>query len=234
MSGVPAAEQATLLEFPLRGEWTALRTPAAGVPTHGTDFLGQRYAYDFVRPTGVPWAPYGPLLPVHAWIGVPVNLFAAWGAPVYAAADGRVVAARDGWPDRPWVHALWDIARLRIGGRWRPLRITADDWRPLAGNYVLIEGPEGVTFYAHLKQGSIGVAVGSRVAVGDRLGLVGHSGRSTMPHLHFQLMDRVDGLHAAGILCGFRSFQRWNGAAWVVQHGLPVRRDRIRFGLEPA
>jgi murein DD-endopeptidase MepM/ murein hydrolase activator NlpD len=37
------------VEFPLQGEWVAAHTPAERVPSHGTDQLGQRYAYDFLR-----------------------------------------------------------------------------------------------------------------------------------------------------------------------------------------
>ena len=39
----------TVVDFPLRGEWTVERTPAHRIPSHGTDILGQRYAYDFIR-----------------------------------------------------------------------------------------------------------------------------------------------------------------------------------------
>lgn len=35
--------------FPLRGEWWAVHTPAHRVPSHGTDFFAQRYAFDFAR-----------------------------------------------------------------------------------------------------------------------------------------------------------------------------------------
>ncbi|MFS9669962.1 M23 family metallopeptidase, partial [Klebsiella pneumoniae] len=42
---------------------------------------------------------------------------------------------------------------------------------------------EGV--YLHLKQGSVGVRVGQRVAVGSPLGLSGNTGNSSGPHLHF-------------------------------------------------
>jgi hypothetical protein len=38
-----------VVEFPLRGEWSVERTPAYRIPSHGTDLLGQRYAYDLVR-----------------------------------------------------------------------------------------------------------------------------------------------------------------------------------------
>ncbi len=228
MSETMTAQPTVLLEFPLRGEWVALHTPADRVPTHGTNFFGQRYAYDFVRPTGRWWAPFGPPALAHAWFGVPVEHFRAWNAPVHAAHAGRVVAAADGWPDRRWAHALWDLARLTVGQRLRPLRLRTDDWRPLAGNHVLVEGAAGVSMYGHLRQHSIAVRVGDIIAAGDPLGAVGHSGRSTMPHLHFQLMDGADALHAAGLRCGFTSFERWNGAAWVSGQGVPGLRERIR------
>ena len=38
-----------VVDFPLRGEWAAANTPAHRIPSHGTDMLGQRYAFDFVR-----------------------------------------------------------------------------------------------------------------------------------------------------------------------------------------
>ncbi len=42
-------EDAVVVEFPLRGEWSVERTPARRIPSHGTDLLGQRFAYDLVR-----------------------------------------------------------------------------------------------------------------------------------------------------------------------------------------
>jgi hypothetical protein len=46
----PASElEPIVVHFPLRGGSTAFHTPAEKVPSHGTDQLGQRFAYDFVR-----------------------------------------------------------------------------------------------------------------------------------------------------------------------------------------
>jgi len=45
--GGPAT--AVVVEFPLRGEWVAVRTPAHKVPSHGTELFGQRYAFDLDR-----------------------------------------------------------------------------------------------------------------------------------------------------------------------------------------
>jgi hypothetical protein len=38
-----------VVKLPLRGEWSVERSPADRIPSHGTDLLGQRYAYDLVR-----------------------------------------------------------------------------------------------------------------------------------------------------------------------------------------
>lgn len=54
------------------------------------------------------------------------------------------------------------------------------------GNLILIRHPDGyVTLYAHLN--SIGVSYGDYVARGQRIGSVGSTGRSTGPHLHFEI-----------------------------------------------
>lgn len=58
------------------------------------------------------------------------------------------------------------------------------------GKLVEIDHGLGVrTRYAHL--GVIRVAVGQRVAAGQRVGLVGRTGRTTGPHLHYEVL--VDG-----------------------------------------
>jgi murein DD-endopeptidase MepM/ murein hydrolase activator NlpD len=57
------------------------------------------------------------------------------------------------------------------------------------GNMVVIGHRFGLrTRYAHLS--SIAVSPGQAVAVGQRIGDVGASGRATGPHLHFELMLR--------------------------------------------
>lgn len=68
------------------------------------------------------------------------------------------------------------------------------------GNLVTIAHGSGVrTMYAHLSR--VGVRLGQRVAAGAQLGLVGSTGNSSGPHLHFEVRLRgaaVDPLPAFG------------------------------------
>lgn len=70
-------------------------------------------------------------------------------------------------------------------------------------NLVQVRQDDGLTaIYMHLRKGSLtSLPLGARIAAGDYLGLVGSSGQSTGPHLHFELHDAngavVDPLHGA-------------------------------------
>ncbi len=56
------------------------------------------------------------------------------------------------------------------------------------GNYIAIRHDNGFyTYYAHLAKHSINVQPGDTVNTGDRIALVGSSGNSSDPHLHFEL-----------------------------------------------
>ena len=57
---------------------------------------------------------------------------------------------------------------------------------PEYGLYVLLDHPEGYqTMYGHLSR--IIVTDGQNVDAGEVIGLSGNSGRSTAPHLHFEI-----------------------------------------------
>lgn len=90
------------------------------------------------------------------------------------------------------MHAGTDFA-APIG---TPIYATADGvvthagWASGYGRLIKIRHAFGIeTRYAHLN--AIGVSVGERVSRGDRIGDMGNSGRSTGPHLHYEV--RVDG-----------------------------------------
>ena len=59
-----------------------------------------------------------------------------------------------------------------------------------AGHYVVLDGADGRSFFfAHMKAGSITVAEGQALAMGAAIGQVGSSGRSSGPHLHFEVWE---------------------------------------------
>lgn len=96
----------------------------------------------------------------YAWDLVPLP--ERMGAPIAAAATGVVYLKEDSQPD--------------------------DSDRP---NYLVIRHPEDgyCDLYTHLKHTSVsefGLSVGSQVMQGQLVARVGHTGRATGPHLHFQ------------------------------------------------
>jgi murein DD-endopeptidase MepM/ murein hydrolase activator NlpD len=58
------------------------------------------------------------------------------------------------------------------------------------GRYVVVTHPGGYqTIYGHLS--AISVIIGERVSTGSILGAVGHTGRATGPHLHFEVRTKA-------------------------------------------
>lgn len=95
---------------------------------------------------------------IHGYNGVDYG--APIGTPIYASADGLVVVSR-----------------------FRPL---SDPWFGGYGNYVVIEHANGTqTLYGHMS--AVYVSAGVRVSQGQSIGEVGNTGRSTGPHLHFEV-----------------------------------------------
>jgi hypothetical protein len=221
-------DRPVVVELPLRGQWSVERTPADRIPSHGTDLFGQRYAYDLVRTDRRPGFhphPAGTL----RWlaIGGRTRDCYGWGQPVHAALDGVVVAAVDGVAERQWIHVVresWSAVRNTVAFARRGL-----DPARLAGNHVVVETAGTCALYAHLAPGSVAVTRGRRVRAGEVLGRVGHTGNSTAPHLHFQLMDSADPLRAAGVPCAFAAYLVERDGQWRrVERGIPGRRERIR------
>ena len=62
-------------------------------------------------------------------------------------------------------------------------------------------------FYAHLKTGNpFDLQVGQQLTRGDRLGLLGNTGNTDAPHLHFHLMDSPNPLASNGLPFVFDTF----------------------------
>lgn len=93
------------------------------------------------------------------------------GVAVLAAASGRVRAVRDGMPDV----SVRTAGKAAVAGKE-------------AGNSLVIEHGAGWEVqYSHLRKGSVAVRAGDTVKAGQKLGLVGLSGLTEFPHLHFEV-----------------------------------------------
>lgn len=87
--------------------------------------------------------------------------------PILASADGTVVRVVDGVRDNA-------IGELNLTENW--------------GNLVVVHHGAGLySVVAHLSPGTLRVREGQIVRQGEVLGRCGNSGRSAVPHLHFQL-----------------------------------------------
>ena len=89
---------------------------------------------------------------------------------IVAAADGQIIAKGDGEYDRNCSF---------INGPW---------------NAVYVQHSDGsLALYGHMKTGSLTTKnIGEMVTEGEYLGLVGSSGSSTVPHLHFEVYQNSD------------------------------------------
>ncbi len=222
-----------VVAFPLRGEWSVQRTPAHRIPSHGTDLLGQRYAYDLVRTahrSGFHLHPAGTLR--FLLFGGRTQDCYGWGQPVHAAFDGVTVEVVDGMAERQWLHVVresWLAVRNTLAFARRGL-----DPARLAGNHGIMATGGTYALYAHLAPGTVAVTRGQQVHAGEVIGRVGQTGNSTAPHLHFQVMDSVDPLRARGIPCAFAAYLVERDGQWQrVERRIPYRRERIRSVSSP-
>jgi hypothetical protein len=98
--------------------------------------------------------------------------FFAYGKELLAVADGTVVDVRDGVPDNELIYHL------------PPFSFATG-----TGNNVVIDIGDGkYACYCHIIPGSIKVRKGDRVKEGQVIALLGNTGQSDVPHLHFEVV----------------------------------------------
>ena len=107
-----------------------------------------------------------------------------YGVPVIAPSQGIVIYARDDIPENK---------RPNVVPSESFYKNIADPLSATAGNHAIIDhGNDEYSLLAHLKHESVVVQKGDHVAKGQQIGLVGNSGRSGAPHLHYALRNAPD------------------------------------------
>jgi hypothetical protein len=186
MTGAAAevGKPAVVVAPPLSGKgWVAVNGCCDGVTSHrgavmavnGRLRVPERFAIDWVR-----LDPKGRMFTGDV---AQLKSYPYYGTPVLAAADGVVVNLYDGADEQTPGAEAKGITTENIGG-----------------NMVVVDiGGGAYAFYAHLQRGSLKVKLGDRVKTGQTLGLLGDTGNSTAPHLHFHVMDGPSPLNANGL-----------------------------------
>lgn len=177
-------------QLPLNGPATVAWGGPTGRVNYHVFLPDQRWAYD--------------LLVTHDGVsfrtdGLEVEDYHAYGLPLYSPASGTVFAAHDGEVDVAIDGWRWGLAGL--------------------GNHIGIEvAPEQYLFVGHMQLGSVAVGVNDQVVAGQPLGRIGNSGNSSEPHVHLHLQDTMRPYFGEGIPFDFHQYQF---AGRIIQRGMP-------------
>ena len=153
--------QGVVLSAPFRGEWLVVNGGQSGLINIHHPYGNQQEALDIER-----------LVKGRERSG-PENALASypsWNETIFAPADGTVTEVENSLDDSP---------------------IGETDTDNPAGNHIVIDIGQGhYVMMAHFKKGSLIVAPGDTVHTGQPLGLCGHSGNTSQPHLHIQVQGQ--------------------------------------------
>lgn len=180
--------EAVVIGPPLQGERYVSADSCCGSSRHrraamainGNIWITQRFAVD--------WEELDASGHIYAGPKDKLESYAIFGKPALAVADAVVDSVTDG-------------AEEQTPGQY-PTNIELDQ---ADGNCVILDlgadraGKHSYALYAHLQPGSIRVHPGDKVKRGETLGLVGNTGNSVAPHLHFQVMDGPSSLASNGL-----------------------------------
>jgi hypothetical protein len=153
----------------------ATRHTRAALPVNGRVWIAQRYAVDWEQVNDQGRIYVGPQAKDES--------YTIYGKEAIAVADAKVASVADKYESQ-------------TPGKY-PENIAIEE---ADGNSVVLDlGGSRYALYAHLQKGSIRVHAGDYVKRGQVLGLVGNSGNSLAPHLHFHVMSTPTALASNGL-----------------------------------
>ena len=172
----------------------ASRHTRAALPVNGRVWIAQRYAVDWEQLDEEGRIYHGPQADVKS--------YTIYRKEVLAVADATVASTIEGLPNQ-------------TPGKM-PENIAIEE---ADGNSVILDlGSGKYALYAHLDPGSVRVHKGDTVKRGQVIGLVGNTGNSLAPHLHFHVMSGALALAS-------------NGLPYEIDDFLVTARTRVRRRL---
>lgn len=170
----------------------ATRHTRAAMPIDGRVWIAQRFAVD--------WEQLNANGTIYSGPQQKLESYAIFGQPAIAVADAVVASVVDGQPEQTPGKYPTNIPLADADGNCVILDLGDDDLEDDRGGH-------HYALYAHLQPGSVKVHRGEHVTLGQVLGLVGDSGNSVVPHLHFQVTAGPSSMASNGLPYEIRDFQ---------------------------
>lgn len=176
--------------LPFEDEWFVFWGGANSLVNYHYEDDRQRYAFDFLI-----------MKDNKTFDGDPTKneSYYAFSENYVAPADGKVVKVVNDIEDNEPVGEM-------------------NEERPL-GNHVIIDhGHDEYSYLAHFKYESITVNEGDEIKQGDVLGLVGNSGHSSEPHIHFHVADSPNATDSQSIRVNLVEYENLIRGDFVNSH----------------
>lgn len=210
---------AVLVEPPLEGKgWVAFNGCCDAITSHRGALMSINGELRVPERFAIDWVKLDDSGRIFTGDRAKLESYAYYGTPIHAVADGTVVN-------------LYDDTDEQVPGP-EAKGITLEN---IGGNMLVIDiGGGAFAFYAHMQRGSLKFKLGDRVKAGDVIGLLGNTGNSTAPHLHFHVMDGPSPLDANGLPFVFTRFSSQGvlsaSSDDAIENGEPVKIDRLMTG----
>ena len=182
----------TTLALPFKGDWFVFWGGRDIDNNYHAVSKSQRFAYDLVMMKDGS---------SHTSTGTVLSDYYCYGAEVLAPAAGTIVWSCDSLPDQ-------------VPGQMDPAN-------PVGNGVVIDHGNGEFSLLAHMQPKSLRVKVGDKVKASAVLGLVGNSGNTSEPHIHYHLQNGPDMKSAEGLPAPFSN---------LIVNGKPVAKAELLKG----
>ena len=175
---------ARTIASPLRGGgWVSANGCCDAITSHRGAVIAVNGRQNAPERFAIDWVQIDKDRKMYSGDGAKLTDFAFYGDPIHSDADGVVVNTWNESDEQVPLKPAVGLVPASIGGNMMVVDI----------------GGGAFAFYAHFQRDSLKAKIGDRVTKGQVLGLLGNTGNTDAPHLHFHLMDSPVPLYANGL-----------------------------------